>query len=93
MKYKFDYSRQKDLILRETRGISFEDVIDAIESGNVLDNFRHPNKKKYPNQWMFVVKINDYAYLVPYIKDNIRKVNFLKTFYPNKKATSKYLKI
>ena len=92
MKYNFDYSLEKDLVLKETRGIGFEEIIDAIESGNILGNIKHPNKNKYPNQWIFVIKIKEYVYLVPYVIDDERKVLFLKTFYPNRKATRQYLK-
>ena len=92
MKYSFDYSKEKDLVLRETRKLGFEDIINAIESGNLLKNSRHPNKTKYPNQWMFVVRLKEHVYLVPYVIDNERRVLFLKTFYPNRKATEKYLK-
>lgn len=44
MKYKFDYSPEKDLVLRETRKIEFEDIIDAIESGGLLRNIELVSK-------------------------------------------------
>ena len=93
MKYKFDYSSEKDLILRETRKIGFDEIIEAIESGKALDDIDHFNKKRYPNQRILIVNINNKVYAVPYVIDKIRKVRFLKTIYPNISLKKKYLKI
>ncbi|KKQ41162.1 MAG: hypothetical protein US60_C0046G0013 [Microgenomates group bacterium GW2011_GWC1_37_8] len=92
MKYKFDYSEEKDLILREARSVGFEDVIEAINKGNILDNINHFNKKKYPNQKIFIIKIKDKVYAVPYVFDKVRQVTFLKTIYPSRTLKKKYLR-
>ena len=91
MKYKFDYSKEKNLILKVTRGISFDDVIDAVEQGRELDNFKHLNRRKYPNQRVLVVEINNYVYAVPYVVDKKKGMAFLKTIYPSSRHTKKYL--
>ena len=91
VKYKFDYSREKDLILREARGIGFRDIIEAINKEGLLDNINHFNKERYPNQKIFIVKILDKIYAVPYVIDKEKKVKFLKTIYPNRKLKKKYL--
>ncbi len=70
--------------------ISFEEVIEAINEGRLLAKVKHSNQNKYPNQWMFVVNIQDYVYLVPFVEDE-EKI-FLKTIFPSRKATTKYLK-
>ncbi|MBI2039647.1 BrnT family toxin [Candidatus Microgenomates bacterium] len=88
MKY-FDWDQEKSALLKALREISFEDVQTAIEEGRVLDDFEHPNKKRYPNQRILVVEIDDYAYYVPYVEDE-EKI-FLKTIFPSRKATKKYL--
>lgn len=88
MKY-FDWSRQKNELLKAEREISFEDVVNAIEEGYLLAVTEHPNKTRYPNQRMFVVNIDNYAYLVPFVEDE-NKV-FLKTIIPSRVATKKYL--
>lgn len=88
MKY-FDWSKEKNEKLKKERDISFEEVIMAIEEGNLLDVIEHPNKKKYPNQELFVVNINDYAYLVPFAEDEEKY--FLKTIFPSRKITQKYI--
>ncbi len=86
------YSLEKNEILKEQRDISFEDVILAIENGNLLDDIEHPNKEKYPNQNIFIIliKIKDYVYLVPYVEDDTSI--FLKTIIPSRQMNKKYNK-
>ena len=88
MKY-YDWDKEKNALLKELREISFEDVQTAIEEGRVLDDFEHPNKKRYPSQRIMVVEIENYAYYVPYVED--KEKIFLKTIFPSRKATRKYL--
>ena len=84
--WNFDKNQQ----LADERGISFEDVVVYIQQGEILDIVEHPNQEKYPNQRMFVLNMDDYVYLVPYIED--RKEIFLKTIIPSRKATRMYLR-
>jgi hypothetical protein len=86
------YSLEKNELLKSHRDIGFEDVILALESGNLLDDIEHPNKEKYPNQNIFIIliKIKNYVYLVPYIEDE--KSIFLKTIIPSRKMNKKYNK-
>lgn len=88
MKY-FDWDEAKNKILIKERGMSFEDVKTSIETGRVLDDFEHPNKKRYPNQRVLIVEIEMYAYYVPYVEDEEKL--FFKTAFPSRKATKKYL--
>ena len=85
--YKWNY--EKNERLKAERGLSFEQVILHIERGDLIDVIEHPNQSKYPNQQMLVVKIGDYAYLVPFVEDEEGK--FLKTISPSRKATREYL--
>ena len=85
----FDWNEEKNARLKLERDISFEEVQIAVESGNLLDIIEHPDKKKYPNQEIFIVNIKNYAYLVPFVEDE-RKY-FLKTIFPSRKMTKKYL--
>jgi uncharacterized DUF497 family protein len=89
MKY-FDWDENKNEQLKQTRNVSFEEIILAISNNQLLDVLIHPNKEKYPNQKMFVVELFDYAYIVPFVEDKERY--FLKTIYPSREATKKYLK-
>ena len=85
--YKWDL--QKNEKLKIERGISFEQIVMHIENGDVLDLVIYPNQKKYLGQHIIVVEINEYAYLVPFIKSSEGK--FLKTIIPSRKATRDYL--
>ncbi len=88
----FDYSEEKNLILKSIRGIGFENIKEAIKKGFLLDDIDHFNQKKYPNQRILIVKIKKYVYSVPYVIDKKRKVFYLKTIYPNRVLVKKYLK-
>lgn len=88
MKY-FDWNDEKNETLKQLRGVSFEQVELAIATGDLIDRLTHPNPVKYPKQKVFLVRIADYIYSVPYVEDN-EKI-FLKTIIPNRKATKKYL--
>ena len=88
MKY-FDWDNEKDKRLKSARNISFEEVVFFIEKGGLLDRVKHPNQKKYAGQEMFVVLMNDYVYLVPFIESE--EEIFLKTIIPSRKATRDYL--
>ena len=92
MKFTIEYSIEKNLLLKDARGVNFEDVIEAIKTGNILDDVDHFDKKKYPNQRILIVKISTYVYAVPYVIDKKRSVLFLKTVYPNRILYKKYLK-
>ena len=54
-----------------------------------MDIIEHPRRQKYPGQKIFVVRVNAYAYLVPFAEDD-EKI-FLKTIIPSRKATKKYI--
>lgn len=76
--------------LKAERGVSFEAVLAALERGDVLDDYTHPNKDKYPNQRLLVVRLGEYAYVVPYVETESEL--FLKTIIPSRKATKEYLR-
>ena len=87
---QFDWSSSKDEKIRAQGEIGFLEIIFQIEGDGLLDVLEHPNKKKYPNQKVFVVKARDYVYLVPFVEEG--DVLFLKTIIPSRKATKEYLK-
>jgi hypothetical protein len=86
---QFDFAADKNHWLKEKRNISFEEVIAALEEGKLIEVIEHPNKKKYPNQNMYVLEINDYIYLVPFVQKSENCV-FLKTIFRSRKATKQY---
>ena len=85
----FAWNSEKNKKLRSQRGISFEEIVFHIERGQVLDILDHPNQEKYGGQKIFVIDVEGYAYLVPFL-ENEREV-VLKTVIPSRKATRKYL--
>ena len=87
---QINWNAEKNQFLMSERGISFEDVLFALQAGRLLDDLVHPNNDKYPNQRMFVVEIDEYAWLVPYV-ENESEI-FLKSVIPSRKATRHYLK-
>ena len=84
-----EFNEEKNIFLKLTRGIGFEDVLEAINGGNLLDDIKNPSQK-HPQQRIFVVKINSYVYAVTYVQ-NEEKI-FLKTAYPSRVLTKSYLK-
>lgn len=89
MKY-FSWNEEKNERLKRERNISFEEVVFHIERGDLLDIVEHPNQERYQRQRLFIVNIDDYGYLVPFIESEVEV--FLKTIIPSRKATKKYLK-
>lgn len=92
MKYKFDYSEEKDKILKATREIGFEEIIQTIEAGNLVADKLNPNQKRYPGQRLLLVKLKKYIYVVPCVIDREREAYFLKTLYPSRRFTKQYVK-
>lgn len=87
----YEYSADKNQPLINERNISFEEVISALSNGQLLDIIEHPDKSKYPNKKIYVVQINDYVYLVPFVAKDKHTV-FLKTIFPSRKAKKQYKK-
>lgn len=86
----FDWDEEKNKKLQSTRNVSFEMVVEAIYKGQLLKTLNSENKR-YKHQFVYLVKLNDYIYIVPFVIDKIRNIHFLKTIYPSRKATKKYL--
>ena len=85
----FRWNHDKNDALKIERDISFEVITLAIEADGLLDELRHPNTGKYPNQSVLVVAFDGYVYLVPYVEEP--EYYFLKTIIPSRKATRDYL--
>lgn len=87
----FDWNASKNQQLIDERGISFERVVSAIEQGGLLDVVEHPNRRRYPGQRIYVVEIEGYVHLVPFVAE-ADGTRFLKTIIPSRKATRDYLR-
>jgi hypothetical protein len=78
-------------LLKATRKVSFEDVLEAIKRGNLLADIAHPSQKHFL-QRLYVVKIKEYVYAIPYVSNTQKQEIFLKTIYPSRMLTKIYLK-
>ena len=86
MSGRYDWNQEKNEQLVAQRGISFDRVVSAIEQGGLVDVLNHPNQQRYPGQMIYVVDIEQYLYLVPFVTD-ADGTRFLKTIIPSRKAT------
>ncbi|NGZ08832.1 MAG: toxin [Nitrospira sp. LK70] len=84
----FRWNPRKNEMLKACWGLSFEEIVLAIESGGLLDVVEHPNSTRYPNQGVFVVAMSSYVYLVPHVEET--EYVFLKTIIRSRKATREY---
>ena len=91
MAFNIRFSEEKNELLKATRGICFDDILDLIENGDLLDDKQHPNQIK-KHQRIYVVKVGNYAFVVPYVINLEKKEIFLKTMYASRKYTKQYIK-
>ena len=64
----YHWNKDKNEQLQQERGVSFEDVVDAINNGQLIDTIKNPNSDKYPNQSTFIINFKDYVYCVPFVE-------------------------
>ena len=84
MKY-LNWDPQKNEILKQERGISYEEIAYLIENGQILGIEENPSRS---NQKMYILEIDNYAIIVPYV-ENDNEI-FLKTAFPSRKYTKRY---
>lgn len=84
-----NWNPDKNQQLIEERGVSFDEIVFDLLQGEILDDIEHPNSDKYPHQRIFVLSIDDYVHLVPYVESD--EEIFLKTVIPSRTATKVYL--
>ena len=85
----FRWNEGKNDWLKRHRGVCFEQIVVLIEHTDLLDVVENPNQEKYSEQKIAIVRINEYACLVPYEQKG-EEIE-LKTIIPSRKATRKYL--
>lgn len=84
----FNWNPEKNQLLIQERGISFERIVLEIGSGNELVILQHPNQDKYPGQKISMVQVDEYVYAVPFVETDAEI--FLKTIIPSRKATKQF---
>ncbi len=78
---------EKNQKLQIERNVSFEEISEIILRKEYLDILENTSR---PNQQIFVVKLNNYIYSVPFIIDGQSNI-ILKTAYPSRKLHKKYM--
>ena len=86
---EFEYCAEKNNKLKEERGISFEEIIYLMNNGHLLDTIQHHNKDKYAERCFYVVDVDGYIHLVPFVRNE--SSIFLKTIFPSRKHTKIYI--
>ena len=72
---------EKSARLKKERGISFDEVAVLILQKKYVDIVKHP---KRPGQRMFLIPINGYIHVVPFVIDRENNL-VLKTVFPSRK--------
>jgi len=85
----FRWDSGKNEQLKRERGVCFENVAVAVETGSLLQITPHQNQASYPHQKIMIVEIDGYAYLVPFVEEEDHF--FLKTIIPSRKATRDFI--
>ncbi len=87
---KFRYNHEKNAKLITERGIGFEEILDSISAGNLLQIVEHHNTSLYPYQKILQVRCLHQVYCVPFVIEDDGTM-FLKTLYPSRKANKLFL--
>ena len=88
MSNAFDWSREKNRQLIEQRGSPSSPWYPPW-SRTLSDVSGHPNQDHYPGQYIYVVAIQAYVHLVPFVIQP-NGTRFLKTIIPSRKAAREY---
>ncbi len=91
MDFSIKFNDEKNQLLKSMIGIGFDDVLIFIQRGNILDDLEHSAPDR-SNQRIYLIKIESYVYVVPYVIDKSKHEIYLKTVYPSRKYTNYYLK-
>ena len=75
------WNEDKSAKLKAERGISFDEIAVLILEKKYLDVVKHPKRS---GQWMFVMPIDGYVHVVPFVLDSDGNV-VLKTAFPSRK--------
>jgi len=87
---KVEWDSAKNKTLKEDRDVCFEDIERVILDKQILDILPHFNTDRYPNQKILIVKLHNYVYYVPFVRDDEKL--FLKSIIPSRKYNKIYNK-
>ena len=77
---------EKNNWLQVNRSISFEEISGKILDGNYTDILENPTRD---NQMYFIININNYTWVVPFLIDDQERI-VLKTAFPSRKFHNRY---
>ena len=82
------WNEEKNQLLQLTRKLSFEMVLEKLEKREILARREHPDKERYPHQYIFVLELNGYICYVPFVEND--EEIFLKTIIPSRKLNREF---
>ena len=83
---KIIWDEDKNEVLKQTRGVSFEEIAGIIMEKRYVDIIKNPART---GQRYFVLRMRDYTWIVPFVVDN-DEVIVLKTTFPSRKYHKQY---
>ena len=78
---RIEWNQDKNNLLKESRGVSSEQVEEEILKGDFIGPENHPARE---NQMRIIVKLNGYPCVIPLVIED-DGTWFLKTIYPSRK--------
>ncbi len=83
---KFTWNTEKNTMLWRERNVSFEKLVQVIESGGLIADQKNSTR---PSQRRLIIFYDSYVWVVPYVieKDGTK---FLKMAYPSRKFFKRY---
>jgi hypothetical protein len=88
---EFKWNKEKNEKLKKERDVGFIDVIEKLQSGDIIDILKNESPK-YKNQYKYILRIKNYVYSVPFVINEKDNYIFLKTIYPSSKYNKIYSK-
>jgi len=80
------WDKEKNDWLQANRAISFEEIASNILDKNYIDILENPTRD---NQMVFIMKIDGYTWVVPFLIDDKERI-VLKTAFPSRKFHNRY---
>jgi len=66
---EFNWSDEKNILLKKERNICFEDVVTIIKNNKLLDIIKNQSKN-HQDQYCLIINISNSAYIVPFVQEN-----------------------
>lgn len=83
---EISWNEEKNEWLLINRSITFQEIADMIIMGAFIEILENPVNQE---QFYFILDINDYTWVVPFVLDSHENI-FLKTAFPSRKFHKLY---